>query len=110
MKCFLIIAATCLLVASCKKDRTCECKVEAYGFTTTVIKSEMAGIDTTIMVPLSNSNTTETELEKVSTRKAKFNCISRSESFKDSYPNGIPDVAEITITNQGTRKYDCELK
>ncbi len=110
MKNLLFISLICCLpLFSCKKDRTCKCTVDTNGNTTTRIMISDGSVDTTFISPLVNSSETKIEYKEVTKKKAKFNCISRSEDFNDVYPFGVPGVAAITTTNSGTRTYDCEI-
>lgn len=106
---FFVCLTICLVFYSCKKDRTCKCTVDTNGSTTTHISSADGSIDTTFFAPLVNSSETKIEYKEVTKKKAKFNCVSRTEDFSDIYPFGVPGIASITTTNSGTRTYDCKI-
>lgn len=98
------------MFVSCKKDRVCKCTVSVSGLTYTRAISSAAEVDTTIITPLNGSNENEITLKEVTKRRAKNNCISREEEFEDVNKSGFPGLVEVTITNKGTREYDCELE
>jgi hypothetical protein len=98
------------MFASCKKDRVCKCTVTVSGLTYTRAVSSAANVDTTIITPLSGSNENEITLKKVTKRRAKNNCVSREEEFEEASKSGFPGIADLTITNKGTREYDCKLE
>lgn len=110
MKNFLIVMMLSCLIVSCKKDRVCKCTITTFGSTSTRTVSELAGIDTTIITPLNSTNEVEMTFEKVSKKKAKFNCFDKKETINESTPNSIPGLFSITITNTGTREHSCDLK
>jgi hypothetical protein len=110
MKKLLFISTICLSLWACKKTRTCDCKIITSGTTTTLAQVEAAGIDTSIVTPLSTIEQRQTELRKVSKKQAKYNCLDKSESINETTNNGVPGFLSISVTNKGTRNYDCELK
>jgi hypothetical protein len=106
----ILLCLTGWMFVSCKKDRVCKCTVTVSGLTYTRASSFTAGIDTTIMTPLNSSNDNEITLKEVTKRRAKNNCVSREEEFEEVSKNGFPGIIDLTVTNKGTREYDCELK
>ncbi len=105
-----IVLIIALLSFSCNKDRVCNCTVVTTGTTSTRTISDLIGTDTTVVIPLNTSNQNVTTFNKVSKRKAKFNCFDKSESINETTSNGVPGLITISITNSGTRNYSCELE
>ena len=99
-----------LMLVSCKKDRVCKCTVSVSGLTYTRAVSSAADVDTTIITPLNGSNENEITLKEVTKRRAKNNCVSKEEDFEDANKSGFPGLFEVTITNKGTREYECKLE
>ena len=95
---------------SCNKDRVCKCTVVTTGTTSTRTISDLIGTDTTVVIPLNTSNQNATTFNKVSKRKAKYNCFDKSEAINETTSNGVPGLVTISITNTGTRNYSCELE
>jgi hypothetical protein len=106
---YIIILLIVAVLYSCKKDRVCNCTITTTGTTSTRTQSFLAGIDTTIRIPLNNTSASKVTFEDVSKRKAKNNCFNKSEEFNESTPNSVSGLFSITITNSGTRSYDCTL-
>ncbi len=106
----LIICLFVLALMSCNKDRVCACTVVTTGTTSTRTISELIGTDTTVVIPLNTSNQNSTTFNKVSKRKAKYNCFDKSEAINETTSNGVPGFVTISITNTGTRNYSCELE
>jgi hypothetical protein len=106
----MMLSLAGLMFVSCKKNRVCKCTVTVSGLTYTRAVSSAAEIDTTIITPLSGSNENDITLKKVTKRRAKNNCVSKEEDFEEASKSGFPGIADLTITNKGTREYDCELK
>lgn len=110
MKHLLLIPAICLSLLACKKTRTCDCKIVTSGTTTTLAQAEAFGVDSSIVTPLSTIEQRQTDLRKVTKKQAKYNCLDKSESINETTNNGVPGLLSISVTNKGTRNYDCELK
>jgi hypothetical protein len=106
----LIFCLFVLVLMSCNKDRVCTCTVVTTGTSSTRTISELIGTDTTVVIPLNTSNQNSTTFNKVSKRKAKYNCFDKSEAINETTSNGVPGFVTITITNTGTRNYSCELE
>lgn len=107
---FTIVLAAVAVLASCKKDRVCNCTVTTVGITTTTTSSTILPIDTTVYTPLYTTNTIKSTFKKVKKGTAKSNCFGKSENISETTNNSIPGVFNITNTNTGTRTYDCKLE
>lgn len=103
---------------ACKKDRVCDCTITTSGTTTT--KATVA-IDLGLGIPIPLADTTfnaglykvdenKITMNKVTKRTAKNNCFSKTEDINESNPTVIPGFLNVTVTNVGTRTYNCKLK
>ncbi len=105
-----LLLLSALAFSSCKKDRVCNCTVSTIGLTTTHAVSEAAGVDTTFVTPLNTRDENKSTLRKVTKRRAKNNCIKKDDDFSERTNNNIPGFFSLSITNSGTREYDCKLQ
>lgn len=118
-------AALLVLLASCRKDRTCNCTVTSEGTTTTRNQTEgtsisisplppivvVEPIDTTVTTPFSNSKTETTIYKDVKARTAKYNCVSSfEETISENNVQTIPGTATITSTQTGKKIYSCKIE
>ncbi len=116
MKNFLLSVLLCSIVfTSCKKDRTCDCKIVTDGTNTS--RTQTAGIpvllpgtDTTISQPIYTINNKKTEYKKVSKHDMRRVCFPISEeSTNNSSTNVVPGIYTITIVNEGKKTYTCKI-
>lgn len=111
----LIVLSNAFL--ACKKDRTCSCTVTKTGTSSTnaslsfsvAIIGNVPIIDTTFVTPISETQTYDKTLTKVSKSAAKNNCISYKEPYTETVVNSAPPLGLVT-TAKGERVYKCELK
>ncbi len=107
----IFILSAGVLFISCKKDRVCSCTVITSGTTSTHTTAMLgAQIDTTIVTPLSTTNTNDITYYKVTKKVAQSNCFNKSETINESSQSGFYPIVTIITTNTGTRNYDCKLK
>ena len=109
-KIILILCILSLSNISCKKNRTCSCSVEFNGTSTTTASVDVLQVDTTFVTSIYNYRIDKITLEKTSKRKAKFNCISKSEPIYESTPTSIPGFLSVTTTKSGIEKRTCKLE
>ncbi|MCX8080634.1 MAG: hypothetical protein N3F09_05285 [Bacteroidia bacterium] len=105
--------------ASCKKERVCICSVSDSGKSTTTaqITIEVAPppapplplFDTSFTTEFYETDYREIKYTNTTRRKAKLNCVSYKEPYRESNYNSVPNFSLIT-TKEGIRTYDCRLK
>ncbi len=121
MKKIITLTALIIIIAACKKDRTCECTETRTGTssTTGAVKViiipgfEQNLVDTTFTNPLNETRTYERKYVKTTKQKAKQNCLSYSEPFLEKTITAVPSTSfnfNVIVTNSGTANYDCKLK
>ena len=111
------LAVICAVLASCKKDRTCSCTVTKTGTTTTTavlsfsvpLVGNVPLIDTSFTTPVSEVQSYDKTINKVSKRTAKQNCLSYTEPYNDNIINAAPPLL-LTTNSKGEKVYSCELK
>lgn len=108
-------------ITSCKKDRTCSCTITKTGTSTTQGKAYVSVIpgfpltlaDTSFVTPIYDVQTIDKKLEKLTKTRAKNNCISYTEPYKETVLTSIPVSSvnlSLVLTNEGEKHYECKLK
>lgn len=109
MKKLAVLFSIFVFVSACKKDRVCECTVVTSGETITT--TQIPGLaDTSVTIPLNTMDINAITFEETSKKKAKYNCLDKTENINETTSNGIPGLVTINITNKGIRTHSCELK
>ena len=109
MKKLVVLASIFVVVSACKKDRVCECTVVTSGETITT--TQIPGLaDTSVTIPLNTTDINAITFEETSKKKAKYNCLNKTENINETTSNGIPGFVTVNITNKGIRTHSCELK
>lgn len=121
MKTYFFLSVVALLSFSCKKDRTCTCTITKTGASTTTGKAELVLFpgfptplaDTSFVTTVNETQAVDKKIEKVTKRTAQSNCVSYSEPYNETTLTSVPSASfnlSITVTNTGTKHYDCKLK
>ncbi len=112
-----IVFISAIFFISCKKDRVCNCTITTIGTTKTQasVSLSLGGFpipiaDTTFSSPLYTVNDNKSTFKKVRKRVAKNNCFNKAEDINESTPTNIPGFLNVTVTNTGTRSYNCKLE
>jgi hypothetical protein len=116
----LIIAVMAIVFFACKKDRTCSCTLTKTGTSKTQGKVEMSlGFfpvplaDTTFETKVSDIQTYDVSMKKVTKKTAKNNCFSYSEPYKEKTITSVPASSfnlSVVVTDEGINEYNCKLK
>ena len=69
--------------------------------------------DTSFTSPIGEVQKIDKKMTKVSKRRAKNNCVSYSEPFRETIPTSVPASSfnlSVIVVSEGERTYKCELK
>ncbi|MBK9283839.1 MAG: hypothetical protein IPM51_05905 [Sphingobacteriaceae bacterium] len=116
----ILVAAFVVIAFACKKDRTCECTVTKKGTSSTQGKVEqnlfgfpVALADTTFETNVSEIQTYEIKMEKVTKKTAKGNCYKYTEPYNEKTITSVPAASfnlSVVVTDKGEKTFDCKLK
>lgn len=109
-----------LLVAACKKDRTCSCTVTRTGTSSTTGKVDQVLFgfpvtlaDTTFSQPSMDIQTYDKVINKSTKAAAKNNCVSYTQPYNEKNVTSVPAASfnlVVVVTEKGEEKYECKLK
>jgi hypothetical protein len=109
-----------LLVAACKKDRTCSCTVTRTGTSSTTGKVDQVLFgfpvtlaDTTFSQPSMEIQTYDKVINKSTKSAAKNNCVSYTQPYNEKNVTSVPAASfnlVVVVTEVGEEKYECKLK
>jgi hypothetical protein len=127
---FFLIALLLFVISSCKKERTCSCRIESRG--TKTVHNQSASVTVTLnlipgipippveLVP-AKDETSSNDYFFITTEKTSYDKIKKgvmkklcqpdfSEDVFDSDVNVIPGTSTVTTTDQGKKNYTCKIE